>query len=70
LTDICGIDYFLFLSEEEKERILMGQARPPVPRLTQEHLIAEEYASKDTTDLKCRVGPKGDKNIMLENNSQ
>lgn len=54
------------LSEEEKAKILMGQARPPVPKLTQEHLIAEKYASNDTTDLKLTIGPKGDKNIKLE----
>ena len=58
------------ISDEEKEKILMGQARPPVPNMKAEHLIAEKYASEKTTDLKHNIGSKGDKNIKLELSSQ
>ena len=53
--------------EEAGRKFMRGEGPPPPPPSGKlEHEISSKYYSKETTDLRITIGPKGDKKIKFE----
>ncbi len=52
---------------DEEAALKARRGEGPMPKMApQKPLVPEKYMSQKTTDLKCTIGSKGDKNIVIE----